>query len=1441
MFSLRRLAATFFALFACPLVARAQSISTDGSLGPRGTLLGPNYQIGAGLGTQNGANLFHSFRDFNINSGESATFFGPNSIQNILARVTGGNGSLINGALNSAIPNANLFLLNPNGIVFGQNAQLNVSGAFVASTADFVRLKDGGIFPTSATSGALLTSAPPTAFGFLGANPGFIRSVGANLFGAPKKSLSFIGGDVSLDNSILYAPGGRLNVVSVGSAGQVGFEAGKLGSKPDARGFSKMGTLDIFRSSLAAGDDPFGYDGFSGSSAQTGILLRSGDLVLERSLVGLRNGGAKNGGSLALESDGLALLTNSLVLSSAFGTGRGAQISVKAPLLVLEKEAGIRTGTLGAGVGGKVAVRAGNLRILDASQIVTQTQNAGNAGEIGIVADSILVDAKNARGVTSLGSSSTSSGKSGNLTIKSRGIRLQNGAFIASNAFESGDGGDISIKADSLKMDGTNTRLAAISDQLNGGKTGNINLQVGQLEIGPGAIVQITTGGGQSGTIQIRAEDITLNGGGRVAAIDASTFDAPVVGQQNGGTIDIQTGTLQVVNGGLIAANVRGRGAGGEIRIKADQTFIDAREASGRFNTGISAQVFAAAQARGADVNLDIKDLQILGPGEIATRTFGTGDGGSLTINADSVRFRGRPGAVAGIDSTNQGANNQAGQIVLNAGSVDLKNGAISSSTAGAGDAANVRLRVGDLKMGANSIITAATFGAGSGATVKIDAQTIRLTANQQGSAIISASTNGAFVPSGAQGGAGGNVIVRADTIVADGGNTGFNTGFSSESFTFNGQQGGAGGNVSVTARQSLRIVGGANISASTATDQNAGNVMVEAPEITLDGQGGKSGLITGVLALTNSRGRGGNITLDAQTLRIVDGGGISISTEGTGKGGNLDITAQTIEMDGRSDVAPTGIFAPTVAPDGGDGGDISVTAGALRMSNGATVTANSVGGGKSGNITLRVGDLEMNRGSSISAVAFGAGNGGTIQIEADTLRMKGDQTDAALISASTTGSFLPDGQKVGGKGGDVIIRANDIFLDGINGGSPVSITAESRRANGNQGGAGGSVNVTARNHLQLVGEAAISASTETDQNAGNITIQAKDVTFDGLGESGKSIDGSGVFAVTTPDSRGQGGNIALNAENLRIVNGGAIAATTRGTGRGGSITVEANTIEMDGRDGDFLTGIFAPTTAANGGDGGDISVTARDILNMSRGATISANSVGGGKGGNIAVAGRAIQLDNGQIAAASTQSGSAGSVAVEAEETLRLVNQSLISTLAENADGGNVSATAGDAITLENSAISGSAAGNGGNLDLRAARLIGLKNSRLDAQAGNNGGNITIDPQFVVLDKSQLRADAILGNGGNIFISANVFLSSFDSVISASSQFGVAGNIEVLAPNTIAGASLIQLPNDPLSAENYLQQRCVLQRGRSSSFVLGRMGAVPPTPSTFSPSLGVK
>ena len=202
LLSIHRLG-VFLCLVAMGLCANAQVV-VDNSFGSAGALSGPNFKIPDTLGKAVGDNLFHSFTEFSLQTGQSATFTGPDSIQNILGRVTGGEVSEIDGLIQSEIADANLYLLNPNGFLFGKNAKVDVDGAFTLSTRESLKLGEDGSFNAANPDQSVFTSAAPDAFGFLGDNPGgAIRFSGSKLI--LENPVNLVGGDIKLDDSVIYS------------------------------------------------------------------------------------------------------------------------------------------------------------------------------------------------------------------------------------------------------------------------------------------------------------------------------------------------------------------------------------------------------------------------------------------------------------------------------------------------------------------------------------------------------------------------------------------------------------------------------------------------------------------------------------------------------------------------------------------------------------------------------------------------------------------------------------------------------------------------------------------------------------------------------------------------------------------------------------------------------------------------------------------------------------------------------------------------------------------------------------------------------------------------------------------------------------------------------------------------------------------------------------
>lgn len=232
---LKRVLASFCMGIAClPTPAFAQlNLTPDDSLGT--IVEAPDLQtdiVTGGVRSLNGANLFHSFQEFNVQEGRSVYFNSPIGVENILSRVTGSDPSDILGTLGTR-GNANLFLLNPNGIIFGPNSSLDVRGSFVATTANAIQFGQGFFSASNSATPPLLTINPSALlFNQIPAGSIINRSNApagsspsgdevSGLRAADGQRLSLIGGNVSLDSGRLLAYGGRVTIGGLASAGVV--------------------------------------------------------------------------------------------------------------------------------------------------------------------------------------------------------------------------------------------------------------------------------------------------------------------------------------------------------------------------------------------------------------------------------------------------------------------------------------------------------------------------------------------------------------------------------------------------------------------------------------------------------------------------------------------------------------------------------------------------------------------------------------------------------------------------------------------------------------------------------------------------------------------------------------------------------------------------------------------------------------------------------------------------------------------------------------------------------------------------------------------------------------------------------------------------------------------------------------------------------------------
>ncbi|HWV47530.1 MAG TPA: filamentous hemagglutinin N-terminal domain-containing protein, partial [Nitrospira sp.] len=417
-----------------------------------------NYDITGGTRPDNGTNLFHSFGDFSVGVQDVARFVNDAHLPttNILSRVTGGNPSNIFGEINTTnFPGANLYLINPAGVLFGATATLNVSGSVHVSTADYLRLADGLRFNAiPGPQDTLLSQAPVVAFGFLHAHPRPITVQGSRLSVGEGKVLSLVGGDIKVTGGTLTASSGQINLVSLAGKGEARVA-------PDGiaiAGMTPRGQIVIKERFPRENHAPVAGLDTSGDEGGA-VVIRGGRLSLTGAEV-IADARVANhtGRGIVIEATDSATMDNVSLRTSAFGvpnpnTGGGAgPISVTAP-----------------------SMTASN------SSISTSSGNNGPAGDVAINVGSLT--ASNLQIETGIGSGNRPAPASGNISIRATGdVTLQNSG-ISTGTFGLRDAGHITVRAATLALtEGSSISSGSQFDgSSGGGRAGNIAIDVEHL------------------------------------------------------------------------------------------------------------------------------------------------------------------------------------------------------------------------------------------------------------------------------------------------------------------------------------------------------------------------------------------------------------------------------------------------------------------------------------------------------------------------------------------------------------------------------------------------------------------------------------------------------------------------------------------------------------------------------------------------------------------------------------------------------------------------------------------------------------------------------------------------------------------------------------------------------------------------------------------------
>ena len=660
---------------------------------PNNSLVIPNdNNIRIEGGTRAGGNLFHSFDEFSVPTNSEVFFNNSLDIRNILSRVTGGSVSNIDGLIR-ANGNANLFLINPRGIVFGPHARLDIGGSFVGSSASSIEFLDGSAFSAvNPQTSPLLTVNIPIGLNFRGL-PGEIRvqGKGHNLneillspidggssdFGLrvkPGNTLALVGGDIVLDGGILTAESGQIELGAV--------DNGLVSLSPQFSGFLERGKLTL------------GYE-----SVQSFRTIR----LSEQALVDASGIGRS---SIQVQGSRIRLTDGSLILVQNQGTQPG-DILIKASELielsgtspdaistdVFEAQAAVRSGfnnqTFGLGDGGDITVSTRRLVITDGGSINTRnfgTTEMATGGDIILdVSELFLLSGfspVNPELTSNIGATTNTSGDAGDIMISTRRLALLNGSNIGNinTATSTGDAGNIEVNAtDSVEIIGVNRaaffQSSLLSSTLSEGKAGDVTINTQRLVLRDGGRIDSSTlASGDAGNLNINArESIEVSGSApgfinptqiisSANILDESVrqlIGVPDFPEGISGNVTINTPRLRVTDTAQVTVRNDGTGDAGNLTINARSIFLNREGALTAFSQS----------GEGGNISLEnVRILRMRRSSEISTEALeGKEDAGNIIIDADII---------VGLENSDISANALGG----NGGNINIRSQGIFGS-----------------------------------------------------------------------------------------------------------------------------------------------------------------------------------------------------------------------------------------------------------------------------------------------------------------------------------------------------------------------------------------------------------------------------------------------------------------------------------------------------------------------------------------------------------------------------------------------------------------------------------------------------------------------------------------------------------------------------------------------------------------------------------------
>ena len=851
-------------------------------------------------GTTAGGNLFHSFSEFSVPTGAAAFFNNAVTIQNILTRVTGNNISNIDGLIR-ANGTANLFLINPNGLIFGENAQLAIGGSFFGSSAESVLFPNGLEYNANVGAGAIAEGLPLLSVNVpiglqLGENSGRISANGTGVsdivptdnFGlavAPGHTVALVGNEIDFNGGIVTAPSGRIEIGSVND-GTVGIVQTPIGLQLNYDNVNQFGNIQLSnRSSLfspAFVDNPFSEINVTGSN----IILDGSQIV------SVTDNNAKSGNITVNAAESLQLggtipifpFSSWIVNQVAPGaTGNSGDINAIAPQISINNGARIQTLSLGSGTAGNVTVDAA-----DSIQITGFGLPPDfNLDQSAIDPETLLEQNTNSR----ISSETFASGAGGTVTVSTKEATFATGGQIVTltGSQASSSGGNIYVTAETIHAENAvlfnplvPSGIATYTLGRSGG--GELNISTEQLTlIDGGLLFSWTQGTGEGGDIIVNAnQSITATSVNPSFPIISSGIVSLALGQEQGGDLAVSTSQLKVSQGAKVISSSLielqgllvpegGMANAGDVTVQADTIELIGTNILAPDNISILGSVtFSSADA--GDVNISTKQLRLIEGAQVTNLGLfsistlgqplpgsGTGNSGNLNVHASElIQIVGVnsfiPSQPSLIGTQNFGLGNSGDSIVTSPSLIVQNGGALGTIARGGGNAGRVIVNVSE-------IIIDGTSSMGNPASITADAL------------IADEAFERAFFTNPIPSGDTGELTVNSDRIT---------------------------------------LKNGGEISVQHEGTGNAGQLQINVDRLNLD-SGSR-------INATTPFGFGGNVEINVgDSLQLRNGSQINVEARGDiGDGGNLTIKADTIVALENSDIIANSL--------GGNGGNINIT-----------------------------------------------------------------------------------------------------------------------------------------------------------------------------------------------------------------------------------------------------------------------------------------------------------------------------------------------------------------------------------------------------------------------------------------------------------------------------------------------------------------------------------